>query len=153
MAEDDRTFRTSTPAANRAEMQGLGVGQREMDAQGAPSREAHATDPQRLEPFEDVPAGGGAEGSGAPSGEPRAFDDRNSAGLGDAGDLGAATPANVDIHDLGQGDNPQEDWGEPADEGATHSANHTRRGVKTEAERGQGAKTRKANKDIVSRRG
>jgi hypothetical protein len=33
-----------------------------------------------------------------------------------------------------------------------HSANHTRRGVKTEAERGQGAKTRQMNKDIVSRR-
>ena len=68
------------------------------------------------------------------------------------GDLGEGTPANVDIHKLGQEDNPQEDWGEPADEGATFSSNHTRRGEKTEAERGQGNKTRAANKDQVSRR-
>jgi len=50
-------------------------------------------------------------------------------------------------------DNPQEDWGEPADEGATYSANHATRGEKSDAERGQGAKTRKASKDIISRRG
>jgi hypothetical protein len=62
-------------------------------------------------------------------------------------------PAGLDVNKLGQDDKPEQDWGEPADEGATHSANHTRRGVKTEAERGQGAKTRKANKQIVSRRG
>ena len=49
-------------------------------------------------------------------------------------------------------DNPQEDWGEPGDEGATYSANHTRRDGKTELDREHGAKTRKANKDMVSRR-
>ena len=27
-----------------------------------------------------------------------------------AGDLGAGTPANVDVHKLGQEDRPQEDW-------------------------------------------
>jgi hypothetical protein len=69
------------------------------------------------------------------------------------GDLGEGTPANVDVHNLGQSDNPEEDWGEPADPEATFSSNHTRRPEKTEAERGQGAKTRAANKDIVSRRG
>lgn len=74
--------------------------------------------------------------------EPRSFD----------GDLGVGTPANVDIHKLGQGDRPQEYWGEPADPGATFSSNHSRRPVRTEAERGQGRKTRQANKDIVSRR-
>jgi hypothetical protein len=67
------------------------------------------------------------------------------------GDSGVA-PLSVNIHELGQGDRPQEDWGEAAP-GATYSANHTRRPVKTEAERGQGVKTRRKNKDIVSRRG
>lgn len=68
------------------------------------------------------------------------------------GDLGEGTPANVDLHKLGQGDRPQEDWGEPAAPEATFSSNHARRAVRPEAERGQGAKTRQANKDIVSRR-
>jgi hypothetical protein len=158
MAEDDRTFRTSTPAANRAQTQGLGAGQKEMDAQAAPSRDQHATDPQRLEPFaqegeatsaEGREAGGQRGGSG---GEGRSFDDRNAGGVGEVGDLGAGTPANVDIHKLGQEDTPEADWGEEGDEGMTHSANHTRRGIKTEAERGQGKRTRQLNKDIVSRR-
>jgi hypothetical protein len=70
-----------------------------------------------------------------------------------AGDLGTGTPASVDVHDLGQADKPEQDWGDEADENLAHSANHTRRGIKTEAERGQGSKTRQANKDIVSRRG
>ena len=48
--------------------------------------------------------------------------------------------------------NPQEDWGEPADEGAAYSANHTRRGEKTDALRGPGRKTRAATKDAISRR-
>jgi len=173
MAEDDRTFRTSTPAANRAETQGLGVGHREMDAQQSPSRDQHATDPQRLEPFDrsldatsgdDRGQGRSDSGAGDPSqgpedaarrrGEPpvedRAFDTRNAAG---EGDLGSGTPAGVDVHDLGQADSPEQDWGEAAEEGAKHSANHSRRGVKTEAERGQGRRTRQLNKDIVSRRG
>lgn len=184
MAEDDRTFRTSTPAANRGQMQGLGVGQKEIDAQLSPSRDEYATDPQRTEPFDQSlqpPSGddlghefsdrGAADpsqgpGDGAqprgevsPTEEGRAFaegssdlDDRNAAGLADAGDLGAGTPSGVDVHDLAQDDNPEADWGEEGDEGMMHSANHSRRGVKTEAERGQGAKTRQANKDIVSRR-
>jgi hypothetical protein len=177
MAQDDRTFQTSTPAANRAEAQGLGVGQKEMDAQRAPNREQHTIDPQRTEPFEqtqqatsgdDRGSGPSDSGAGDPSqgperegpdqdrgfaGEGRSFDDRNAAGIGDAGDLGASTPAGVDIHDVGQDDKPEQDWGDEAEEGLAHSANHSRRGVKTEAERGQGAKTRAANKDIVSRRG
>lgn len=49
-------------------------------------------------------------------------------------------------------DNPQEDWGEPADEGAAYSANHARRGEKSDAERGPGRKTRAAAKDAISRR-
>ena len=50
------------------------------------------------------------------------------------------------------GANPQEDWGEPADEGAAYSANHTRRGEKAAALRSQGRKTRAATKDTISRR-
>ena len=81
------------------------------------------------------------------------LDDRNAAGRDEGGgDLGAATPPNVDVHDLGQADKPQQDWGEEAYEEATFSANHTRRPERTEAVRGQGAKTRRRNKDIVSRR-
>ena len=69
-----------------------------------------------------------------------------------SGDLGAATPPNVDVHDLGQDDHPEQDWGDESREGAVFSSNHTRRPIRTEAERGQGKKTRKLNKDIVSRR-
>ncbi|WP_297691805.1 hypothetical protein [Phenylobacterium sp.] len=147
MAEDDRTFRTSTPAANRAERQGLGLGQKELNAQRAANPDKHATDPQRLEPFDqsrEATPGDDAGGS--------AIDDRDAAGIDDAGDLGASTPAGVDIHDVGQDDDPEQDWGEGGDESMTRSANHSRRGVKTEAERGQGRRTRQLNKDIVSRR-
>lgn len=68
------------------------------------------------------------------------------------GDLGEGVPANVDLTKLGQRDNPEEDWGEAPDAGALHGANHTTRPDRTEAERGQGRKTRQAQKDIVSRR-
>ena len=175
MAEDPRTYQPSTVQSNRAAMQGNGVGQKDMDMQQQPNREEHATSPQRTEPFGNDPAGAGDDrgqgssdmGAGAVSqgtvGEDRTFDregeirrddspDRNAAGLDEAGDLGAGTPPNVDIHKLGQSDNPEEDWGEPAGEGVMHSSDNTRRGVKTEAERGQGAKTRAANKDTFSRR-
>jgi hypothetical protein len=81
------------------------------------------------------------------------LDDRNAAGRDEGGgDLGAATPPNVDVHNLGQEDVPEQDWGEEAGEGATYSANHSRRPVRTEGERGQGAKTRRKTKDIISRR-
>lgn len=59
------------------------------------------------------------------------------------------TPASVDPHDFQDGDSPQLEWGEPATE-AQYGANHTRRPIKTEAERGQGPKTRSRNKQIVS---
>jgi len=48
--------------------------------------------------------------------------------------------------------NPQEDWGQPADEGAAYSANHATRGRKTDEIRGPGRKTRAATKDQISRR-
>jgi hypothetical protein len=66
------------------------------------------------------------------------------------GDLGEGTPANVDIHKLGQSDRPEEAWGEPA-EGAVHGANHTRRPERTEAARGQGPLTRERGKQINTR--
>jgi hypothetical protein len=142
MAEEDRTFDPTTPQVNRGREQGLGMGQKELDRQRDPSGETTAVDPERTQPFDtDVEAG---------PGEP--LDDRNAAGLGGAEPLGEGTPANVDIHDTGEPDNPEDDWGAAVDEGALHGANHTRRPVKTEAERGQGPRTRQANKDIVSRR-
>lgn len=154
MAEDPRTYQPSTPEVNRARMQGGGVGQQDMDMQRDPDRSAHATSPDRTEGWDNDPAGTGEE-AGA-GGEDRSFGsaggNRDPAGGAPAGDLGEGTPANVDIHKLGQTDNPEQDWGEPAGEGAMHSQTHTRRGEKTEAERGQGAKTRAHNKDIISRR-
>ncbi|MGZ3377697.1 MAG: hypothetical protein ACXU8S_13975 [Phenylobacterium sp.] len=48
--------------------------------------------------------------------------------------------------------NPQEAWGQPADEGAAYSANHATRGRKTDETSGPGRKTRAATKDQISRR-
>jgi hypothetical protein len=159
--QNDRTFTTSEAQANRARTQGLGAGQKEMDAGRDPSRFQQATNPEQRSFDSDLSAPTNAdrpsqaefEGDEAAGEATEQEPDRNAAGLDDvAGDLGAGTPANVDIHKLGQEDRPQEDWGEPAAEGTTFSANHTRRAERTEAERGQGSKTRTANQDIISRR-
>jgi hypothetical protein len=161
MAEDDRTYFPSTAEANRARMQGLGVGQREMDKQRDPNRDLHAIDPQRTEPFDTtLEAGPPAEHTpqvlaGRIVEPARAVEERRT--FVDADDtqkpwLGEGLPPNVDVHDTGEADNPQNDWGEPADEGTMHGANHTRRPERTEAMRGQGAKTRRFTKDIISRR-
>lgn len=157
------TFSTDPAEANRGRTQGLGEGQREMDAGRDPNRDQAATNPEQRS-FQgdmqaptnaDRPAAAdfesrdAAEGSGPDAG----LDDRNAAGMDDVrGDLGAGTPPNVDVHKLGQEDKPQEDWGEAAPEGAVFSSTNIRRGEATEAQRGQGSKTRTANKDIVSRR-
>jgi len=69
-----------------------------------------------------------------------------------APELGEGTPANVDVHKLGQSDRPEESWGEPPDAEAQYGSNHTTRPERTEALRGQGAKTRQATKDQISRR-
>jgi hypothetical protein len=96
MAQKDSTLERPAPPTSaevtRGLEQGLGVGQRELDAQREP-----ASDP----------------------------------------------PLQADSLD---------DWGEPADEGATYSANRVMRGAKTDAQRGQGRKTRAATKDQISRR-
>jgi len=141
MAEEDHTFDPTTAQVNRGREQGLGVGQRELDLQRDPTPESHAVDPERTEPFDRELE--------APS---RAAEDRSAGRPGGSEPLGEGTPANVDVHDTGEADDPQNDWGDPVDEGALHGANHTRRPEKTEAERGQGPRTRQANKDIVSRR-
>lgn len=160
----DRTFTTDEAHANRARTQGLGLGQGEMNAQRDPSRREAATNPEQRSFQGDMQAPTNADRPGeADFGEERkdsrgrqaqegASDGgRNAADMDDVeGDLGAGTPANVDVHKLGQDDRPQEDWGEPAAEGAVFSSNHTRR---SDVDVGQGSKTRRANKDIVSRRG
>jgi hypothetical protein len=158
MAEENRTFNPSRVEANRAAARGLGVGQKEMDLQLDPGREKHATDPQRLEPF-DTHLDAGPRLEHTPEVLPGATPDvlRAEAETDEADDpgkpwLGEGVPQNVDPHDTGDQDNPQNDWGDPADPGALHGANHTRRPLRTEAERGQGAKTRRLNKDIISRR-
>ncbi|HEX3886062.1 MAG TPA: hypothetical protein VHW05_01100 [Phenylobacterium sp.] len=94
MAQGPRSFDPTPAQVNRELHQGLGVGQRELDAQREPK-----VDPALIEE-----------------------------------------------------DNPQEDWGQPADEGAAYSANHATRGEKTDEVRGPGPKTRTATKDQISRR-
>jgi hypothetical protein len=156
MADENNSFDPTGAEINRGREQGLGVGQKELDGQRDPNRFQTETNPEQRS-FGDDPAGDAsaerpaqaAYGDASTDGEP----DRNAADIDDfEAQLGAGTPANVDIHKLGQDDNPEQAWGEADGAAGAYSANHTRRGVKTEAERGQGAKTREANKDAVSRR-
>jgi hypothetical protein len=58
----------------------------------------------------------------------------------------------LDQYDTEGRDNPQEDGGDPSMEAQTGS-NHTRRPDRTEAMRGQGPKTRAANKAEITRGG
>ncbi|HYG27756.1 MAG TPA: hypothetical protein VD906_12705 [Caulobacteraceae bacterium] len=58
----------------------------------------------------------------------------------------------LDQYDTEGQDNPQEDGGDPSMEAQT-GANHTRRPDRTEAMRGQGPKTRAANKAEITRGG
>jgi hypothetical protein len=174
MADEKRSSRQDAVSANRAQAQGQGVGQEQLNAQRVADQDLHAIDPQRPEPFDqsldrttnaDRPSeadfSGQEPGEVSAQGERRDFrsddlpgeDEEEEADDDAGGVLGAGAPAGVDVHDLGQRDNPQEDWGEPAGEGATFSSNHGRRAERTEAERAQGSKTRAATKDIISRRG
>jgi len=144
MAEEPRSFSPSKIQANRARQQGLGVGQKEMDLQQDPGREENATLPDRPEPFDtdDTSIDAASRGE-APSA------DAQRDLLPDAPMIG--TPAGVDPHNFEDRDSPQLDWGE-AEPGAVHGQTNTRRPDKTEAERGQGPKTRARNKEIVTRR-
>jgi hypothetical protein len=94
MADKTRSFDPTPADVNRELQQGLGVGQRELDAQREPK-----VDPALIEEA-----------------------------------------------------NPEEDWGQPAAEGAAYSANHATRGEKPDGIRGPGPKTRAATKDQISRR-
>jgi hypothetical protein len=149
MADEDRTFTPSTVSANRTQMQGGGVGQEEMNLQRSPNRGQGATEPDRTEGWDNDPAGPGGEARDD-AGEARSFE---ATGEDEPTEprFGQGTQANLDPNDIGERDNPELDWGE-AEPGAVFSSNHTRRGVKTEAERGQGPRTRALNKDIINRK-
>lgn len=154
MADEDRTFSTSTVSSNRTQMQGNGVGQEELNRQRAPNRLQTATEEDRTEGWDNDPAGIDAGAPASAAGdeldEERSFeasDDDAPSGPR----FGAGVPANLDPSDIGERDDPELDWGE-AEPGAVFGANHTRRGVKTEAKRGQGRLTRARNKDIINRR-
>ena len=59
-------------------------------------------------------------------------------------------PRTADQYDFDGDDNPQEDGGDPSMEAQT-GGNHTRRPDRTEAMRGQGPKTREAQKAEINR--
>lgn len=169
MADKKPSFATDAVSANRAQTQGLGVGQEELSQQRVADQDLHAIDPQRTEPFDrsldgatnaDRPSE--ADFSGQEPGDVRAQGERrdfrsddlpgDAAADDGADDLGPGALGAADARNLGQRDNPQEDWGEPAGDAATFSSNHSRRAARVEAERAQGSKTRQATKDIISRR-
>ena len=66
-------------------------------------------------------------------------------------DVRQPQPIGIDPARIGEADRPENDWGEP-ETGAVHGANHTRRGEEGPESRLQGAKTRRATKDQISRR-
>lgn len=157
MADEDRTFSPSTVSANRTQMQGGGVGQEEMNLQRSPNRGQGATEADRTEGWDNDPAGAdtGAPKSAFEAGEAEedGGERRDAAGADESSEprFGEGTQANLDPRDIGERDDPELDWGE-AEPGAVFSSNHTRRGVKTEAERGQGPLTRARNKEIINKR-
>jgi hypothetical protein len=67
-------------------------------------------------------------------------------------DVRSDQPKGIDPARLGEADRPENDWGEPADEGTAYGSNHTRRAETSETARLQGNKTRRATKDQISRR-
>ena len=69
----------------------------------------------------------------------------------DASDADEPMEAAAEPQTFAIDDDPQLDWGEPA-EGAVYGANHTRRPLKTEADNGHGPKTRARSKEIINRR-
>lgn len=147
MADEPRTFDPDTTDANRTRQQGGGLGQREMDQQRDPDRAPDAPQgqpqqqprQQQQQQAEPKPAVSRIDGT--------RLEPRNAAGMGDTGgDLGAGTPANVDVHDLDQDDNPQAEWGKDTGGAAVHSAS---RGDRTPG-KSQGPKTQARAKEINS---
>jgi hypothetical protein len=67
-----------------------------------------------------------------------------------AGQWHPARPQGADQYDFDGDDNPQEDGGDPAGAAQT-GGDHTRRPERTEAMRGQGPKTRAAQKSEINR--
>lgn len=164
MADEDRSFEPRETETNRSREQGVGMGARELDQQRDPSRPQGAIAPDRTDAFDTSldPTTNADRPSQADFGDTdiahadaaqESGDDRNAAGMSDAvGDLGLGTPANVDIHKLGQRDKPEEEWGEAASAEAQFSSNHNDRGLHRGDNFGHGAKTRQFTKDQVSRR-
>lgn len=146
MADDSRSFDPDTTQSNRTRQQGGGLGQREMDQQRDPDRETDApqAQPRQQQRAQDArpdPKAAISRRDGT------RLEPRNAAGMGDTGgDLGAGTPANVDVHDIGQDDNPQAEWGEDTGGAAVHSAS---RGDRSPDER-QGPKTQARAREINS---
>ena len=146
MADEPRSFDPDTTQSNRTRQQGGGVGQREMDQQRDPDRDADAprAQPQQQQKQQDdrvepKPAVSRLDGT--------RLEPRNGAGMGDTGgDLGAGTPANVDVHDIDQDDNPQAEWGQDTGGAAVHS---TSRGDRAQG-KSQGPKTQARAKEINS---
>ena len=60
-------------------------------------------------------------------------------------------PSAIDPNRIGEADRPENDWG-PPETGAVRGVNHTRRTEDGPTARLQGAKTRRATKDQISRR-
>ncbi len=143
MADEPRTFDPDVTDANRTRQQGGGLGQREMDQQRDPDRAADAPREQprqqQQQQAEPKPAVSRIDGT--------RLEPRNATGMGDTGgDLGAGTPANVDVHDLEQDDNPQAEWGQDTGGAAVHSASRGDRAP----EKSQGPKTQARTKEINS---
>jgi len=65
--------------------------------------------------------------------------------------MAAKQDRSFDPSRIGEADDPQNDWGDPEPR-AEHGANHVRRGEDSPTQRLQGAKTRAAAKDQISRR-
>ena len=66
--------------------------------------------------------------------------------------LGEGLPANVDLHKLGETDNPQMDWEAGADQSdgeMVYGANHANRPCRTGAVRGRGGRTLERMREIV----
>lgn len=128
--EEDRSSAQRTVSANRAQSQGLGLGQRELNSQRVANPDLIATDPGRPEPFDE------------------SLDRTTNADRPAQADFSGQEPGEVQsggARDFRSFDLPDDD-DTLGDLGADMAP------TRPEPDRSQGAKTRKLNKDIVSRR-
>jgi hypothetical protein len=135
--EDDRSSAQRTVSANRAQEQGLGLGQRELNSQRVANPELSATDPERPEPFDE------------------SLDRTTNADRPDQADFAGQEPGDVQsggARDFRSFDTPNDEDYDTLGELDADLPPTSNRAIRTEADRTQGAKTRQLNKDIVSRR-